>query len=704
MFSPTVHPVRNAALQELLAIQISPEAQVDELEINDPSNLTEGDEDIFYKLQELEESYNIYSLAPFPLKLVSFLPADPPHLSPNEPGSILHALVPNDPETQHVAHRMRGLQSLLPQIRSIDCTHPGLAAQRDDLLSVITLEVNQMLPDLWKEKEMQRTASIGTSAQGIQRVGTGKPLNIENRDDSRCQLPVGQKPISRYTSSLVTSAIILTAVAHTIMGVARNHCNFILAALRALITMTSKQLESSLTSHIRQQLNDIPMTLPTALHRLNLSPQFNMYVCCSECSTLYPSLNEGGSSTPAFCNAQNLEGGECRAPLSKMHTRGARVWHRPISRYSHMRFKTWITELLQRPGIEDMVESTRANLHPGAAMTDVWDAPYMRNFLKSADPTFMNPSGDDLSLVMMLHFDFFNPFTNKTSGKVRSIGCFFMVCLNLPADVRYNASNAYLVSMVPGPKEIKAEHLHAFIKPIVDDMLEMYSPGIWVARTHKCPRGRRVRAAIGIKSMDIPAARGTGGFASHGHTCLCHLCNAKRTAIDRSNLSTFQLQNIVAHCQIVDLWLGASSPAERQKVFDTYGVRYVDWLRFPWWNPFESIVVGPMHWSKNVLDKHLRKNMNWTWDLPAGIPDNRPNRIDPITTLEYNWGTCAFLSLGEEQFKKSKLTAPLVRYLCRQREIFEAGLSRERLIDDLNNWVYVKYTRRWRLCRKVVDG
>ncbi|QRV74636.1 Transposase family Tnp2 protein [Ceratobasidium sp. AG-Ba] len=669
MFSPTVRSIRNAALQEVIGLQCSPQAQVDELEIDDPAGLTEGDEDIFYELQELEEAYNLYSLATFPLKLVLFLPVDPPHLAPNDPGSILYALVPNDPETQHVMYRMRGLQSLLPQVCSVDCAHPGLVAQRDDLLSTISFEMNQMLSELWKEKELQRTMSISTSAQGIRRVGAG------------------QKPISRYTSSLVTSAMILTAVVHTIMGVARNHCNFVLAALRVLITMTSKQLESNVTSHIRQQLNDIPMTLPTALHRLNLSPEFDIYVCCPDCSTLYPSLGKGELSTPAFCNTRDLDGGECKAPLSKTHTRGARVWHKPISRYSHMRFETWITELLQRPGIEDMMESTRPNPRPGTATTDVWDAPYMHNFLKSADPTFMSPSGDDLSLVMMLHFDFFNPFTNKTSGKVRSIGCFFMVCLNLPADVRYNASNAYLVSMVPGPREVKAEHLHAFIKPIVDDMLELYSPGILISRTHKYPRGRRVRAAIGIESMDIPAARGTGGFASHGHTCLCHLCNAKRTTIDRSNLSTFQLRNIDAHRQIVDMWLGASSLTERQKVFDTYGVRYVDWLRFPWWNPFESIVVGPMHWSKNVLDKHLRKNMNWTWDLPAGIPDNRPNRIDPITTLEYNWGTCAFLSLNEEEFKKSKLTASLVRYLCRQRGIFEAGLSRERLIDDLNSWV-----------------
>ncbi|KAG9123432.1 hypothetical protein FRC07_014949 [Ceratobasidium sp. 392] len=463
MFLPTVRSVRKGMLAQVLELQSVLQPGDNELEITDPSALTGDNEDAFYELLELEDSHKNYSSAQFKPGAVTFVSSELLVLSVNDRHSILSALSPGNPETQHVLYRLCGLQSILPQIQSIECSHPGLLAQRDNLITVINIEINQMLSELWREREIQTSVSATLSAHSIRKVD-------------------------------------------------------------------------------------------------------------AECSTLYPLGGNEVPPTPAICEAQNIKGTTCGATLSKTHHRGAQLWHRPISQYSHMQFETWATELLQRPGAEDLLESGRPNPHPRTIATDVWDAPYMRDFLKSADPTFMNPPAGDLLLIMMLHFDFFNPCTNKTSRKVRSVGCFFMVCLNLPPDVRYNVSNAYLVSMVPGPKEVKAEHLHVFVKPIVDNMLEMFSPGIWVSQTHKYPRGRRVCAAIAIKSMDIPAARGSGGFALHGHTCCCHLCNAKRNAIDRPSLLLFQPRTVEARRQIVDLWVNALSLAERQRVFDTYGV------------------------------------------------------------------------------------------------------------------------------------
>ncbi|KAG9084185.1 hypothetical protein FRC06_004183 [Ceratobasidium sp. 370] len=93
-----------------------------------------------------------------------------------------------------------------------------------------------------------------------------------------------------------------------------------------------------------------------------------------------------------------------------------------------------------------------------------------------------------------------------------------------------------------------------------------------------------------------------------------------------------------------------------------------------------------MHWGKNMIDKHMRKSMEWNWALPAGIPDLGARAGPPISTLEYEWGCRAFLTLNEADFKSAKLTAPLIHYMCRQRGIFEAGLSSQRLLSDLNDW------------------
>ncbi|KAG9097671.1 hypothetical protein FRC06_007326 [Ceratobasidium sp. 370] len=635
--------------------------EVDDLEIADPIALSEDDQAAFQELQDLEEHFNMYQAVRFNPALIRFA-SEARNVVFKDYASVLSGLSLTDPESRHVSYRLRGFQSLIPELEAIRCTHPGLVSQRDDLLSAIKLEIERMLSRLRDERDSHTPAEI---------------LGMRN-------VSIDTHPPYQYVSPLVTSAIVLVSIIHAIMGVARDHCNFILSSLRAIIYMTAKVQDGDLGGSIAHHINSFPITLPTALHRLSLSLTFDLYASCPKCCTLYRQSVPMDLSIPEVCTARNLDGADCGAKLSTVHRRGNRTWHKPISRYSHLRFETWVSELLLRPGVEELLEAARPNPNPGPTASDVWDAPYLRAFPDSTQP-FIDSAGD-LRLVMMLHFDFFNPFQNKLAGKIRSVGAFFMVCLNLPPDIRYSASNAYLVAMVPGPTEKSLEEIHHFINPIVDDMLELYSPGIWISRTYKYPRGRRVQAAIAIKSMDIVAARGAGGFASHSHTRFCHLCAATRAEIDRTSLGWFQPRTVEDHRQSVVLWQNAQSLAERKKRYDEHGVRNVGWLRFPWWNPFTSIVIGPMHWTKNILDKQLRQNMEWSWTIPFGIPEAQSRPLQPISTLEYEWGTRALLTLDESGLKNAKLTAPLLHYLCRQRGIFEAGLSSQRLTDELNAW------------------
>ncbi|KAB5587546.1 Transposase family Tnp2 protein [Ceratobasidium theobromae] len=443
--------------------------------------------------------------------------------------------------------------------------------------------------------------------------------------------------------------------------------------------MVSEMQDNRSTKFIQLNLKDIPITLPTVLHRLDLPPTLDLYACCPACSALYP--EEKAGSVPEFCTVKVGESA-CGQQLGSIQHRGATTWIKPARRYSHMLFETWLGEFLLRPGVEDMLEAARPN--PKEPLTDLWDAPYLRSFPNQGGLAFFDAPPDELRLAMLLYHDFFNPFQNKTAGKIRSVGCFFMVCLNLPSDIRYDASNSYLVSVVPGPEETKMEDLNIFIRPIVENMLEIFNPGIWISKTHKHPQGRKVRAAIVIESMDTPAARGAGGFASHSHTCFCYLCTATRPAIDQPDLSRFKLRTIQAHRELVDLWMNADGK-RRSKLYDQYGVRYTDWLRFPWWDPFSSMVVAPMHWTKNILDKQMRQNMEWSWTIPAGPPPDL-SRPQPISELEYEWGHSAIMCLSESDFESAKLTAPLLRYLCWERNIYIAGLAGPRLVTELNKW------------------
>ncbi|KAF8595001.1 hypothetical protein BDV93DRAFT_457906, partial [Ceratobasidium sp. AG-I] len=119
----------------------------------------------------------------------------------------------------------------------------------------------------------------------------------------------------------------------------------------------------------------------------------------------------------------------------------------PIRRYSFYPLEAWISQLLQMPGVEDLLESSRPT--PKSTVTDVWEAPYLSTFPGEGQPNFFDAPKEELRLAMLLFHDFFNPFHNKTSGKLCSVGCFLMICLNLPADLRYDLSYSYLASMVP---------------------------------------------------------------------------------------------------------------------------------------------------------------------------------------------------------------------------------------------------------------
>jgi hypothetical protein len=198
---------------------------------------------------------------------------------------------------------------------------------------------------------------------------------------------------------------------------------------------------------------------------------------------------------------------------------------------------------------------------PSTLLTDVWHGTYWKDFPGSGEDNFFDNPKDKLRLCMLLYHDFFNPLHNKTAGKLQSIGCFYMVCLNLPPELRYNTSLAYLASIVPGPSKPSMEAVQSFIRPIADEMTRLYNPGIWVSQTHKYPQGRKVRVSVPLNCMDTPAARGFAGFAGHGHTCFCYLCSATLNCIGANTLSSFTLRTAQSHREQVAQWNNAPTLA-----------------------------------------------------------------------------------------------------------------------------------------------
>lgn len=495
-------------------------------------------------------------------------------------------------------------------------------------------------------------------------------------------MTVASPNAGRYRSPVVTAVIVLIAIVHCMMGVAQAHCNLVLKSLRFILRLVSDMQNTQAHIFASNHVDTIPITLDTSLRYLGLQDSFDTYVACQNCDTIYKERIE--SELPDCCTAVNIDGVVCGARLFTQHHRGNRTWKKPIRRFSHQPLESWLSRFLNRPDIEDMLESTSPSIQ--STCTDVWGAQYLSQFIGEGQANFFTCPSNELRLAFLVYHDFFNPFSNKMAGKKRSIGLVMMVCLNLPPDVRYDLKNIYVTAMIPGPKEPSLENINSFMRPIVDNLCEHFEPGVYISKTHKYPTGHKVRSSAPISSMEIPASRTFGGLGSQSHTIFCSFCDATLSQIDDFILASFNQRSIEAHRIHVDRWLSAHSSKDRDAVWKDHGARYSEWLRFPWWNPFTGTTIAPLHWTKNILEKQIRDNMGCSSTIHAGIPES-PALACALTTVELQWGYLAMIHSSAADFEKAKLPEAVLRHLCRERGIFEAGLSSKRMADELNKWV-----------------
>jgi hypothetical protein len=70
-------------------------------------------------------------------------------------------------------------------------------------------------------------------------------------------------------------------------------------------------------------------------------------------------------------------------------------------------------------------------------------------------------------------------------------------------------------------------------------------------------------------------------------------------------------------------WLGASTSAEREKIFKKYGTRWSELWRLPYWDPSRQLVVDAMHCIlEGLAHTHFRKVLGLTMTLASSPPLN----------------------------------------------------------------------------------
>ena len=159
-------------------------------------------------------------------------------------------------------------------------------------------------------------------------------------------------------------------------------------------------------------------------------------------------------------------------------------------------------DLLERKEFTKSLFKTKRT-HP-TKIADFYDGKFYKSFKDSNGEWYFK---DKRNIGLVLNFDFFNPFKRVKY----SLGVLYAIIVNLPREERLKWKNVLVIAIIPGPEEPKLT-LNSFLKPLTDELLECWNPGIKL----KEPDGfdYLYKFALFCNSCDLPAIRKLLGFLS----------------------------------------------------------------------------------------------------------------------------------------------------------------------------------------------
>ncbi|KZT02118.1 uncharacterized protein LAESUDRAFT_601594, partial [Laetiporus sulphureus 93-53] len=162
------------------------------------------------------------------------------------------------------------------------------------------------------------------------------------------------------------------------------------------------------------------------------------------------------------------------------------------------------------------------------------------------------------------------------------------------------------------------EQINHFLRPLVDDLLQFWQPGVYISRTALYPRGRLVRCAVIPLVCDLPVARQVSGHGSFGATFFCSFCKLKLDEIENFERSTWPRRDAMEHRRRAEQWKAAETPEARAQLFKAHGVRWSELLRLPYWDSITFTVVDTMH---NQYLGLLKTHCKDIWGMDIDVED-----------------------------------------------------------------------------------
>ncbi|THH31573.1 hypothetical protein EUX98_g2602 [Antrodiella citrinella] len=328
-------------------------------------------------------------------------------------------------------------------------------------------------------------------------------------------------------------------------------------------------------------------------------------------------------------------------------------------------------------------------------MKDIWDSPMMSE-IKNDDgtPFILPPTVKDNSqapegrYIFSLAVDGFNPFGSKTAKQTVTSTGIYMVCLNLPPDLRYLEENLYLVGVVPGPSKPSLQEMNHSLKLIVDDLLEFWNPGVFFSRTANYPTGRLVRCALGPVVCDLPAARQLLGIAGVSSTHFCSHCWITLDEMEELDPQKWPpLRTGEEHRVLAEQWKSANA-SERARLYKENGVRWSELLRLPYWDPIKFTVIDSMHnHYLGLLHAHCREvfGMDIDKDDNDGVRRSERKAVKEPPPDEMN-AALRLLWMGDRKALLETCGVPLLWHLCLRFDLRRAKNKKKYLTNELMDW------------------
>jgi len=485
---------------------------------------------------------------------------------------------------------------------------------------------------------------------------------------------------------VITLVYILVAAMHIVSGLPLRSCGQLLVSLRFLFDLMIEDFDAS-KSQGKYLTKSVPLDARTVLKRLALNPRSKIFVSCPECRTCY--LDNGPDSYPELCISKHpVTQVVCGQRLQKTHTVLSRQLNRPVSRFFYHDFNEWLGQMLCRPGMEDLMDRERSPRADGI-MDDIWDAQGLYEIPGVDGQPFIRKCPDNEGhYLFSFNMDGFNPFQLKQAGRSATVTALYLVCLNLPPEVRFRSENIYLAGIIPGPSEPSKGQINHFLAPLVDDLYESYTNGTRYSRTWKYLRGRKTRSALALFICDLPAVRQALGFSWHSSNNFCSYCKLQRKDIGDLDHERWVPRTNKEHRGAALQWCSAPSANEREKITKADGVsHYSEFLRLPYVDPIRSHCVDTMHaFFLGLFSRHCQE----IWKMDDKLLDGEGTTSDPVSretksTPEFQRAFIALRTKSLEDLRGTRRET--LSSLTKDRGLVVKAQTRDQILDILTEYV-----------------